>query len=116
MKKSIIVCIAFITFATSCRTLTSVTTIKGNDSFILGNNPHNAYTVRLENISLKDITVYQAPIDGGTHTPQVVKPAQKVTVNVGRNTALIVSNMSSEEVSVALKVIGDTGLSMGYKN
>jgi hypothetical protein len=116
MKKLIIVCIAFITFTTSCKTLTSVTTIKGNDSFILGNNKHRAYAVSLKNISSKDVTVYHAPIDGGTHTYQVVKPNEKVNVNVEKNTALVVENMSKEEVSVALKVVGDTNLSMGYKN
>jgi hypothetical protein len=116
MKKLIIVCIALIAFTTSCRTLTSVTTIKGNDSFILGNNEHRAYAVSLKNISSKEVTVYMAPIKGGTHTYQVVKPNQKVNVNVQKNTALVVENMSKEEVSVALKVVGDTNLSMGYKN
>jgi hypothetical protein len=116
MKKLIIVCIALVAFTTSCRSLTSVTTIKGNDSFILGNNKHSAYSVSLKNISFKDVTVYMAPIEGGTHTYQVVKPNQKVNVNVDKNTALVVANMSKEEVSVALKVVGDTNLSMGYKN
>jgi hypothetical protein len=116
MKKLIIVCIALIAFTTACKTLTSVTTIKGNDSFILGNNEHSAYAVSLENISSKDVTVYMAPIKGGTHTYQVVKPNQKVNVNVQKNTALVVENMSKEAVSVALKVVGDTNLSMGYKN
>jgi hypothetical protein len=116
MKNLIIVCIAIIAFTTSCRTVTSVTTIKGNDSFILGNNEHRAYSVSLKNISSKDVTVYHAPIDGGTHTYEVVKPNQRVTVKVEKNTALVVQNMSKEEVSVTLKVVGETNLSMGYKN
>ncbi len=116
MKKLIIVCIALIAFTTSCRTLTSVTTIKGNDSFILGNNEHSAYLVSLKNISSKDVTIYMAPIKGGTHTYQVVKPNQKVNVKVDKDTALMVQNKSNEEVSVALKLVGDTNLSMGYKN
>jgi hypothetical protein len=116
MKKLIIVCIALVAFTTSCRTLTSVTTIKGNDSFILGNNEHSAYSVSLKNISSHDVTIYMAPIKGGTHTYQVVKPNQKAHVKVDKNTALMVQNKSNEEVSVALKVDGDTHLSMGYKN
>jgi hypothetical protein len=119
MKKLIIVCITLIAFTTACRTLStlsSVTTIKGNDSFILGNNEHRAYAVDLKNISSKDVTVYMAPIKGGTHTYQVVKPNQKVNVNVEKNTALVVENMSKEEVSVALKIVGNIYLSMGYKN
>jgi hypothetical protein len=116
MKKLIIVCIAIIAFTTSCTTLTSVATIKGNDSFILGNNKHSAYSVSLKNTSSKDVTVYHAPIGGGTHTYEVVKPNQKVTVKVEKNTALVVQNMSKEAVSVALKIDGETNLSMGYKN
>jgi hypothetical protein len=35
---------------------------------------------------------------------------------VDKNTSLRIENSSNEEVAVKLKVRGDTGLSMGYKN
>ncbi len=116
MKKLIMACIAFATLTTSCGTLTSNTVIKPNDSFILGNNEHGSFKVKLKNVSTNDLTVYLAPIKGGTHSPQVVKPNQSVSVKVDKNTALIVNNKSNETTSVDLKVVGDTGLSMGYKN
>ena len=116
MKKLIIVCIAFAISATSCRSLTSNTTIKPNDSFVLGNNEHGSFSVKLKNVSANDLTVYLAPINGGTHSPQAVKPNQSVSVKVDKNTALIVDNKSNKTTSVDLKVVGDTGLSMGYKS
>lgn len=115
MKNLIIFCLALVVFATSCA-LTSNTIIKSNESFVLGNNQHGSFKVKLRNVSKENITVYQAPIGGGTHSPRIVKPNQLVRVNVDKNTALIVDNKSLETVSVDLKVVGDLGLSMGYKN
>jgi hypothetical protein len=116
MKKLIIACIAFTILTTSCRTLTSNTVIKPNESFVLGNNEHRSFSVKLKNVSANDLTVYLAPIEGGTHSPQVVKPNQSASIKVSKNTALIVNNTSNETSSVNLKVVGDTGLSMGYKS
>ena len=115
MKNLIFACLVLVTFTTSCA-LTSNTVIKANDSFILGNNQHGSFKVKLRNVSKENITVYQAPIEGGTHSPQIVKPNQLVKVSVDKNTALIVANKSVETVSVDLKVVGHLGLSMGYKN
>lgn len=98
----------------SC-SLTSNTYIKANDSFVLGNNEHGRFVARLKNTSSGPVQVYRAPIGGGTHSLQIVQPNQSVTVRVERNTALVVENQTIAEASVALKVKGDTGLSMGYK-
>lgn len=57
-----------------------------------------------------------APISGGTHSPIVVVPNETVKVKADKNTALVVENKSSEQANVMLKVTGDIGLSMGYKN
>lgn len=99
----------------SCGNLTSNTSIKPNNSFVLGNNKHGAFKVKLENVSKNDIEVYKAPIDGGRHPLQVVKPHDKVKVNVD-NIALFIQNKSNDPASVNLKVTGDVNLSMGYKN
>ena len=115
MKNVIFFCLVLVAFTTSCA-LTSNTIIKSNESFVLGNNQHGSFNVKLRNVSNKSITVYQAPTEGGTHSPQIVKPYQWVKVSVDKNTALIVANKSLETVSVDLKVVGDLGLSMGYKN
>lgn len=104
---------------TSCGifgSLTSNTIIKPNDSFVLGNNEHGTFKVKLKNISNHDLKIFMAPIAGGTHSPLIVKPNQSLTVKADRNTALVIENKSNESASVDLHVTGDTGLSMGYKN
>jgi hypothetical protein len=100
----------------SCRSLSSVTSIKANDAFILGNNKHGDFEVKLKNISNQDLELWETPIDGGRHSALIVKPKQTVKVKVDKNTALRVNNNSGEEASVELLVKGDLGLSMGYQN
>jgi hypothetical protein len=109
--------IALVIFIIACSfgTIKSNTTIKPYDQFILGNNEHGKFKVRLTNNSKKDIEVYHAPIGGGKHSGQIVKPNETVTVKIDKNTALIIDNSSADTVTVSLKVTGDVGLSMGYK-
>ena len=119
MKKLMLTTSVIAMLFSSCAvfsTLHSTTTIKGNDSFVLGNNEHGTFKVKLTNISNKEVEVHRAPIDGGNHSFQKVQPNETVTVNVERNTALVIANESSKTINVKLKVTGDTGLSMGYKN
>jgi hypothetical protein len=116
MKTKMIAFALLATVATACGTLTSVTTIESNDSFVLGNNPHGSFSVRLKNISTKDVVVHREPIAGGRHSFETVTPGQTVNVKVEKNTALVIANQSTEQVDVKLYVVGDTGLSMGYKN
>lgn len=104
---------------TSCGvfgSLTSNTSIKPNESFVLGNNEHGAFKVILKNVSNHDLQIIMAPNAGGTHSPITVSPNETVTVKAESNTALIIENKSNEGASVDLYVTGDTGLSMGYKN
>lgn len=103
---------------TSCSvfgSLTSNTTIKPNDSFVLGNNEHGTFKVKLKNVSNHNLKLFMAPIDGGTHSPIIVKPNETVSVKADCNTALVIENKSDETASVDLYVTSDTGLSMGYK-
>ncbi len=114
MKKMIFAAIVCCTI--SCSTLTSTTSIKPKESFVLGNNEHGKAAVRLKNISNSDIEVYHAPIGGGKHSTVIVKPQETVNVKIERNTALVIANASADKVEVQLLVKGDLGLSMGYKN
>jgi hypothetical protein len=102
----------------SCRSLTSTTYIKANDSFLLGDNAHGQFKVKIKNASPHSIEVYRKPIAGGQHSFVTVKPLQTVKVNVEENTALVVSNKSNDKATVQLVVTGEPGgnLSMGYKN
>jgi hypothetical protein len=116
MKIAIIAIAALVSLAAACGNLKSVTTIKPNDSFVLGDNEHGSFKVRVKNISAKAIDVYRAPIAGGKHSRQTINPNQTVTVKVERNTALVFENANSDTANVQLKVTGDIGLSMNYKN
>lgn len=102
---------------TSCSifsSLTSNTTIKPNESFVLGNNQHGSFTTYLKNEGATVLKIYQAPIDGETYSLLVIKPKETVTVRTEKNTALIIENTGNEEASVSLKVRGDLNLGMGY--
>jgi hypothetical protein len=116
MKIAIIAIAMMVALAAACGTLNSVTTIKPNDIFVLGDNEHGSFKVRVKNVSAKAIDVYRAPIAGGKHSRQTINPNQTVTVKVERNTALMFENASSDTANVQLKVTGDVGLSMNYKN
>lgn len=102
----------------SCRifnSLHSTTTIKPQESFVLGNNQHGKFSVKIRNLSTNTIQVHRAPIDGGNHSFIDIKPNEMIKVKVERNTAFIIQNSSKETASVSLVVKGDVGLSMGYK-
>jgi hypothetical protein len=116
MKKNLLA-FALLIFVVACGfgSLHSTTTIKPKDQFILGNNEHGKFKVRLTNNSGQNLEVYHAPIKGGKHSGQTVKPNETVNVKIDKNTALIIDNASADTVTVSLKVTGDVGLSMGYK-
>ncbi len=114
--KKIIFAIAILSII-SCsmfRTLTSNTVIAPNDSFKLGDNKHGSFSVKLKNVSKNDLTIYEAPINGGRHSFVTVRPQETVKVSVDKNTALIIENKSTDTASVDLFVRGDLMLSMGY--
>ena len=115
MKLLLTVFIAALLFS-SCASLHSTTYIKPQESFVLGNNQHNSFSVNMENISKQQLEVYQAPVGGGRHSAKNIKPGEKISVSIDANTALCIRNPSADNVSVKLKVTGDTGLSMDYKN
>jgi hypothetical protein len=109
MKKIIAVSFLFV-FISSCSifgSLHSTTTIKPNDG---------SFKVVLKNISNHELKIFMAPISGGTHSPSIVVPNETIKVKADKNTALIIENKSFEQADVTLKVTGDIGLSMGYKN
>jgi len=115
-----IIAIVFITiYLSSCssfKSLNSTTYIKANDEFILGNNVHGKFNVNVTNTSNFEIAIWQYPISGGRHSLTSLKPFASIKLYIDKNTSLRIENHSNEQVAVKLKVKGDTGLSMGYKN
>ncbi len=117
--KTILAPLTILIFTASCgifSSLNSNTIIKPNDSFLLGNNEHGKFHVVLKNVSNHPIEIYFAPITGGTYSRQTVQINQVIATKVAANTAIVIENKSSETASVGLKVTGDLGLSMDYKN
>jgi hypothetical protein len=119
MSKTFPLFITFLLLLSSCltfKTLNSTTNIKPNDTFILGNNEHGKFYVYVTNTSNYEITIWQYPLTGGRHSPLILKGLSSAKILVDKNTSLRFENITSEEVAIKLKVKGDLGLSMGYKN
>jgi hypothetical protein len=117
--KTLITLFAILLIAPSCGvfgSLNSNTSIKPKESFVLGNNEHGSFKTHLKNEGVTLLKVYQAPIAGGTHSPQFVKPQETIFVKTERNTALVIENTGYEYASVTLKVKGDLNLGMTYNN
>ncbi|MFY8090622.1 MAG: hypothetical protein ACOVMI_05160 [Chitinophagaceae bacterium] len=96
--------------------LISTTTISPNNSFILGNNEHNRFTATAKNVSKQKLDIFLQPLNGQPKLVQTLLPQETAKLKVPGNTAIIIKNNSTDTVNVQLKVNGDTGLSMGYKN
>lgn len=117
--KTAIALFAILLCTTSCgvfSSLNSNTSIKPNDSFYLGNNPHGKFKVSLKNVSNHPIDIYFAPIDGGTYSRETLQINQVITTKVSKNTAIVVENKSDQYASVDIKATGDLNLGMNYKN
>ncbi len=115
--KTILAVLTTMLLVSSCGVLGSLnsnTSIKPNESFVLGNNTHGSFKTHLKNEGVTVLKVYQAPIDGGTHSPIFIQPQETAFVKTEKNTALIIENTGSEYASVTLKVKGDLNLGMTY--
>ena len=109
-----VVCICF-SSCTSFQTLNSTTYIKANDAFILGDNEHNRFQVTVTNTSIAPVDIWQYPLSGGRHSLVTVRPTEKIKLKVEENTSIRIENSSNEQVAVRLRVKGDLGLSMNYR-
>jgi hypothetical protein len=117
MKQHYLILALFISM-TSClpfRTLNSTTYIKANDAFILGDNEHGRFNVSVTNTSIAPVDIWQYPLAGGRHSLVTLRPTEKIKLKVEENTSIRFENSSSEQVAVRLRVNGDTGLSMNYR-
>lgn len=115
--KTIIVSLCTLALFNSCglfSSLNSNTSIKPNESFLLGNNEHGRFRITLKNVSNHPITIYFAPIDGGTYSRQTIEINQVVTTKVAKNTAIVIENKSDDYASVDIKATGDLNLGMAY--
>jgi hypothetical protein len=115
MKKLLFILFTFTLLATSCRSLTSHTYIKAYDNFVLGDNEHGGYEVKMRNTSRINLAVYQKAKDGSIDTQMVAKPNEWITLKVGKDKALFVGNKSDGIAEVDFIISSNYPLSMGYK-
>jgi hypothetical protein len=102
----------------SCSIFTSLnsnTSIKPNESFVLGNSEHGKFKVQLKNVSNHALEIHLAPIAGVNYSYQTIAVNEVVSTKVPKNTAIIIENKSSDYASIDIKATGDLNLGMGYQ-
>lgn len=117
MKKNVIL-LALATLLASCgmfSSLNSGTSINANEKFVLGSNPHGNFHTHLRNDGATTLSVYQAPNNGGTHSPITLKPTESAFIKTDKNTALVIENTETKMGYVTLKVKGDLNLGMVFQ-
>jgi hypothetical protein len=110
--------VAFGLLVSSCgifSSLNSNTSIKPNDSFLLGNNEHGKFKIRLKNVSNHPIEIHLAPIAGGGYSYQTILVNEVVETKVPKNTAIVIENKSIDYASVDINATGDLNLGMEYQ-
>lgn len=115
MKKYLFALVIFTVLMSSCRSLTSHTYIKAYDNFVLGDNEHGGYVVKVRNTSRTNLSVYQKAKDGVIDAQIIAKPNEWITINVKENKALFVGNKSEGIAEVDFIITSNYHLSMGYQ-
>ena len=115
MRKVMFVLVAFLCFS-SC-SVTSNTIINGNKTFELGEGRHGSYLAIIKNVSKTPVEIYEADLDGQEQFNAVIKPGQKLSLNVQANKKVLFKNKTRETASLHLVIKGNvSGLSMGGAN
>jgi hypothetical protein len=116
MRKVLISFVAVLLTLSSCKTVYSTTGIEAKKSFVLGDNAHESFEVRVKNISNNEVDLYKMPTNGTKDFIQIVAPGKSVSVIIEKNTALYIDNKSDNKVTVELNLKSSSHLSMGYKD
>jgi len=107
----------FAVLASSCGIfgkLTSTTQIEANKSFVLGQGIHGSYNANIKNISQSDVEVFKSAADGAMVSLGILKPGDKQQYAVPKDTKVAFMNRGESMALIAIKLVGDTNLSMGY--
>lgn len=103
-------------FTAACGTLKSVTYIDPQKSFVLGEGSHGRYVADIQNVGQDDIEVIAQGADGVSNSLGMLKVNEKGHYDVPANTRVSFKNTSTSNKGVIqIRIKGDTGLSMGYK-
>ncbi len=117
MKKNIFFTLSLLILIFGCKSLTSVTTIEANKSFLLGEGKHGSYNATIKNVGSDLIEVFLIDSKKIKNSLGLLKINQSATYQVPENSAVQFKNMSSSKNGVIeIKAHGDTNLTMGYKS
>ena len=95
--------------------LTSITVIEPNQSFVLGEGKHGGYAAEIVNKGRVEVEVFGERENEARESLGVLKPGGKGGYSVAKNMKVIFKNLGDETATIGIKLSGDTGLSMGYK-
>jgi len=62
--------IGLLVFMVSCGSLTSTTYLKGQETFVLGDNDHGSFNAQVKNVSKNELELCAVPNAGGKHSPK----------------------------------------------
>ena len=96
--------------------LTSTTTIEPSKSFVLGEGKHGGYNAKIVNKGNVGIEIFTESEDVARKSVGVLNPKDKAEFKILKNTKVIFKNLGQETATIGIKLSGDTGLSMGYKD
>lgn len=113
--KTLLSALAIAMLYASCSTLHSTTYIPPQQSFELGKNAHDTFSVKVKNEGKNPIEFYRAPLSGGKHSFVTLAPGESAKVKVESNTAVVFNNASADTATIKLDVHGDLSLGMNYK-
>jgi hypothetical protein len=117
MKRTFLLALIIASFSSCAFTsLTSGTQIGPKKEFELGDGKHGAFKASVKNSGTTTVEVFEQPLGGEQKKLATLAPGDKTSVRFKANTKAIFKNLDNNPASLALKVTGDTGLSMGGPN
>jgi len=119
MQKIFLALLLFAMLGSSCgifSQLTSTTQIEANQSFVLGQGNHGSYNANVKNISKSAVEVFKSAADGTMVSLGVLAPGDQQQYAVPKDTRVAFMNIGKSMASIAIKLVGDTNLSMGYSD
>ena len=93
--------------------ITSVTTIKVGQQFVLGGQQRGAFRVKARNSGLVPVSVAERRADGALTERGRLEPGQRAELAFASGSAALVRNLGEREAKMDFIVKGDVSVSMG---
>lgn len=113
MFRNLLAACVIVVLSSSCSTIHSTVSVPAGEQFVLGDNSHQGFTARLQNTGAVPTQVVQRSF--GVETPvAVLQPGESARVRFPADATALLVNRGDSAGRVRVKLMGDTGLSMGY--